>query len=52
MERKKVIVELTVLTQRFQDRDIERDIDALILPLRRKESGQTEIEDVDIKSIR
>ena len=52
MERRKVIVELSVLTMRHTDRDIERDIDRVVLPLRNIESGQTTVEDVEVKDVR
>ena len=51
MEKKKVLVELTVLTGHWRDRDIERDIDRLMIPLRNVESGQTVIDEVEIKSV-
>lgn len=51
MERKKVIVELSVLTQRMTGREVERDVDHLILPLRNVESGKTVIDEVTIKEV-
>lgn len=48
MERKKVTIELTVLTSRIASRDIERDLDRLLLPLKSVESGETKVDDVDI----
>lgn len=51
MERRKVIVELSVLTDHWRDRDIERDIDGLVLPLRKRENGRTMIDEVEIKSV-
>ena len=52
MERKKVVIELDVLTSRFSSRDVERDLDRILIPLRTIESGQTKIEEVTIKEIR
>lgn len=52
MERKKVIIELSVLTRRMTDRDVERDVGRLMLPLRNVESGQTVVDDVDVKEVR
>ena len=52
MEKKKVLVELTVMTSHWRDRDIERDVDRLVLPLRNVESGQTVIDEVVIKEVR
>lgn len=51
MERKRVIVELTVLTQRMTEREIERDVDHLVLPLKNVEYGQTVIDDVKVKEV-
>ena len=48
MERKKVTIELEVLTSRIASRDIERDLDRLLLPLKSVESGETKVDDVDI----
>lgn len=52
MERKKVLIELEVLTEHWSDRDIERDIDRLVTPLRNVESGKTVIDDVNVKEVR
>lgn len=52
MERKKVIVELEVLTSRFVSRDIERDLDRVLLPLKEIESGETKIDKVEIITMR
>lgn len=49
MERKKVIIEMSVLTSRFLDREVERDLDDILLPLVNKESGETTIEEIEIK---
>lgn len=51
MEKRKVIIELEVLTARMTDREIERDIDRLVLPLRDLESGQTTVKDVEVKEV-
>lgn len=51
MEKRKIIVELEVLTARMTDREIERDLDRLLVPLRDIESGQTTVKDVEIKEI-
>ena len=51
MEKRKIIVELEVLTSRITDREIERDLDRLLVPLRDIESGQTSVQDVEIKEI-
>lgn len=51
MEKRIVTVKLTVLTQRFIERDIERDIDHLVLPLKGLECGQTAIEHVEITKV-
>ena len=52
MERKKVIIELSVLTQRAMAREIERDVEHLVLPLKNVEYGQTVIDEVEIISVR
>lgn len=52
MERKKVVVELEVLTSRFASRDIEKDLDRVLLPLKTIESGETKIDNVDIITVR
>lgn len=52
MERKKVIIELEVLTSRFVSRDIERDLDRVLLPLKEIESGETKIDKVEIITMR
>lgn len=51
MEKKIVTVKLTVLTQRSTARDIEQDMDHLVLPLRKLESGQTAVCDVEITKV-
>jgi len=51
MEKKIVIVKLTVLTQRSTVREIERDMDHLVLPLRGLEYGQTAVSDVEITNV-
>lgn len=51
MEKKKVIVELSVLTSRPNNREVEYDLWKLCPAFRGLESGETQIEDVDIKSI-
>ena len=51
MERKKVIIELSVLTQRMTDREIEQDVDRLVLPLRHLEYSHTVIDDVKVKEV-
>ena len=51
MEKRKIIVELEVLTARMTDREIERDLDRLMNPLRDLESGQTTVKDVEVKEI-
>ena len=52
MERKKVIIELSVLTQRAMAREIEMDVDHLVLPLKNVEYGQTVIDEVNVKEVR
>ena len=52
MERKKVIIELEVLTSRFVSRDIERDLDRVLLPLKDIESGETKIDNVEVITMR
>ena len=52
MEKKKVTIELEVLTSQWQDREIERDLDRLVLPLKNVESGQTRVTNIEIKAIR
>lgn len=52
MEKRKIIVEIEVLTARMTDREIERDLDRLVLPLRDLESGQTTVKDIEVKEIR
>jgi len=51
MERKKVIVELSVLTSRMNNREVEYDLCMLCPAFRDMECGETRIDDVDIKSI-
>ena len=51
MEKRKVTIELEVLTARMTEREIERDLDRLLVPLRDIESGQTTVKDVEIKEI-
>lgn len=51
MERKKVVIELEVLTSRMTSREIERDLDRVLVPLRDIESGQTTVKDVEVKEI-
>ena len=51
MERKKVVIELEVFTSRMTSREIERDLDKLLVPLRDIESGQTTVKDVEVKEI-
>lgn len=46
MERKKLIVEVSVLTQRMSSRDVERDVEGLLRPLRGLENGQTTVEEI------
>ena len=52
MEKRIVTIELEVLTARMTDREIERDIDRLVLPLRDLESGQTTVKDLEVKEIK
>lgn len=52
MEKRIVTIELEVLTARMTDREIERDLDRLVLSLRDIESGQTTVKDVEIKEIK
>ena len=52
MEKRKVTVELTVYTERMTDREIEQDIDRLVLPLRHLEYGHTSIEEVKVKEVK
>lgn len=52
MEKKVVRIEMTVYTDNFRDRDTERDLDRVLVPLRNIESGQTRIEEVRINDIR
>ena len=52
MEKRIVTIELAVLTARGTDREIERDLDRLVIPLRDLESGQTTVKDVEIKEIK
>lgn len=49
---KRVTIEMEVLTARMTDREIERDIGRLIIPLRNLESGQTTVKDVEVKEIK
>ena len=42
------MVSLSVLTMRDRDRDLERDIDAMVLKLRGEESGMTSIDEVEV----
>lgn len=51
MERKKVVIELEVLTSRMTSREIERDLDRVLIPIRNIESGHTTITDTNIKSV-
>ena len=51
MEKKTVKVELTVLTSRPNTREVEHDLWKLCPAFRGLESGETKIEDVDIKEI-
>ena len=51
MEKKKVTVELTVLTSRANNREVEHDLWKLCPAFRGLESGATQIDDIDIKSI-
>ena len=51
MERKKVIVELSVLTPRMTAREVEQDIDHLVLPLRNVGYRDTVIDEVTIKEV-
>lgn len=52
MEKKKVVVELEVLTARMTSREIERDLDKLLVPLNNIETGQTTIVGTDIITVR
>lgn len=52
MERRRVTVELSVLTQRMSSREVERDVDSLVRSLKGQESGQTEVTDYDITGTR
>lgn len=52
MEKKKVTIELEVLTGRMTSRDIERDLDRVLIPLRSIGSGETTINDVEIVCVR
>ena len=52
MEKKKVIIELEVLTARPTDRETERDIDRLVIPLLNLGIGETTVTGVDVKEIR
>ena len=45
------MVELTVLTEHWRERDIEHDIDGLMMPLRKKESGKTTVDDYEVRRI-
>lgn len=51
MEKKRVTIELEVLTSRMQTREIERDLDRLLLPLIDIESGDTRIDKIEITEI-
>lgn len=51
MEMKRVTIELEVLTSRMQPREIERDLDRLLLPLIDIESGDTRIDKIEITEI-
>lgn len=46
MERKKLIVEVSVLTQRMSSRETERDVEGMLLQLKGRENGQTTIEEI------
>lgn len=46
-----MVIELSVLTSRFMEREVERDLDDMLLSLRGKESGDTFIDEIEIKSI-
>ena len=52
MERKKVLIELDVRTEHWRDRDIERDVIRLVMPLKNVESGNTVVDEVEIKEVR
>lgn len=52
MEKKKVVVELEVLTGRMTSRDIEHDLDRVLLPLKSIESGDTTINDINMVCVR
>ena len=52
MEKRKVTVELTVYTERMTDREIEQDVDRLVLPLRHLEYSHTVIDDVKVKEVK
>lgn len=52
MEKRKIIVELEVLTARMTDREITRDVERLAMNLKGIESGQTTIEEIEVKEIR
>jgi len=52
MEKRIVTIELEVLTSRMTDREITRDVERLAMNLKGIESGQTTIEEIDVKEIR
>ncbi len=43
---------MRVLTSRMTEREIERDIDRILMNLRDIESGETTIKEVNVKEIR
>ena len=51
MERKKVTIELTISTGFANARQIENDLDKILMPVRNKEAGSVMVVDYDIKKI-
>lgn len=51
MESRRIILELRVLTSRMTEREIERDIDRLVMNLRDVESGETTVKEATIKEV-
>lgn len=51
MEKKKVTVELTVLTQRSTADEILHDIEHLAMPLQKLEYGQTAVCNVNVAKV-
>ena len=51
MERKKVTIELTISTGFANARQIENDLDKILMPVRNKEAGSVMVVDYEIKKI-